>query len=93
MTTTRPKPLQPTERAAAIRLATPREVRAIRTKARRYAAFAGPRLSAEDLLHDALLAAMEGRPAWPNNRSLMDYCDQVMAKRAGFFSSLRTGQG
>jgi hypothetical protein len=78
--------LDATARSAAINEATSEEIASIRRKARSYALFGGRRFVAGDLLHDALVAALDGRPAWRADRSVVDYCDGVMARRVGFLS-------
>jgi hypothetical protein len=63
---------------------------AIRSKARSYALFGGRHIATGDLLHDALLAAFEGRPVWRSNQSLVDYCDAFMARKVGFVGAQKT---
>lgn len=91
--TTRRKPLDATARSAAINAATSEETATLRRKATSYALFGGRRFVAEELFHDALVAALEGRPAWRADRSVVDYCDEVMACRVGFLSNApKTGR-
>lgn len=93
MTRTKVKVLDATERSRAIKRATLREFVSIRRKAKNYAVFGGPRFVSEDLFHDALMDAFDGRPAWRVDCSIVDYCDEVMARRVGFFRRLKSGSG
>lgn len=83
--TTSRKALDASARSVAINTATPEEIKSIRRKAISYAVFGGHRFEAEDLFHDAFACAFDGKPAWRADRSIVDYCDEVMARRVGFF--------
>jgi hypothetical protein len=87
MTSRKHPALTEVERSAVIASAAPEHIDAIRRKSRSYAVFGGRRFEAEDLFHTALLNAYEGRPAWRAGRSIVDYCDEVMARRVGFMSA------
>jgi DNA-directed RNA polymerase specialized sigma24 family protein len=91
MTTARWKALDVAERTTTINSASQDDTATLRRKARSYALFGGRRFVAEDLLHDALVAAFDGRPAWRPHLSFVDYCDEVMARRVGFVKRAATG--